>query len=406
MKNIKAFAALTGVLMLIVACNPFDRSSRSFVNLSLPGNGQSVAIRSDNMSIDIKYSGDILFNKEETAIEKISPGGYLDYRMNNKRLLAEAGANGDVVYNFYNDEDYQNENGTGKQFLVEAIAQMISQGMFIKGRMERLYQEGGVSLLLTEARKIKTDNIKIKYIEYILQSDSISQEEMRKTLNIIATTMGSDNDKKEILGKVPLDYLQDAVTATAFFTAVESINSDNDKATALRKLLKQPLPESAFKSLLSSAKTINSDNDKANLLKDVIHNDFFAGSGYNSLLGVINSIGADNDKANILKILIDKTIYPGEQFNSLLAVVNGIHADNDKAGVLKQLAGKDIGTVEGWISLINQTTSISSDNDKAGVLLEVSKKMPRDENTIAAYMKASRTISADNDYQRAVKPVK
>jgi hypothetical protein len=405
MKNVRALATLGAILIFSIACNPFDRSGRSFTNISYPRNEQRVVIRYDNTSLDIKYSGDIEFNDEETAIEKMSPGGYLDYRKNDKRLLAEAVAGGDVVYKFYNDEDYQTEEGSGRKFLAEAIGEMISQGLFINGRMERFFQEGGIPLLLTEVKRINADNVKRKYFEYMLQSDSVSQEDMTDISNAIAKMMTSDDDKRRILEKVPANYLKDSVTAAAYFAAIESINSDNDKANALRETLKEPLSEPAFKFLLKAAATINSDNDKANLLKDLVKNNVFPGENYDSLLGVIKTINSDNDKTNVLKALINKQIYPNEQFSRLLAVVSEISSDNDKANVFKKLAERNISKEEDWINLINEITSINSDNDKSDVLRSVSRNMPRSEKIIAAYMKSSRTISSEHDYQITVKSV-
>ncbi len=405
MRNIRVLAAIVIILIAAVACNPFDRSGRSFMNISFPGHESRVVIRSDNMSLDIKYSGDIVFNDEETAIERISPGGYLDYRKDNKRLLAEASANAGVVYTFYNNEDYPAGDGSGKKFLEEAIGEMISQGMFIEGRIERLYQEGGVPLLLAEAKRMKADNAKRKYLEYILQSDSVSNKEIKAVSNTVAKMMTSDDDKRRILEKVPIGYLSDSATAAAYFAALESIGSDNDKANALKKILKEPLPPLAFKSLFKAAVTINSDNDKANLLKDLIRNEMLSNDSYDGVTAVIGTINSDNDKANVLKALIEKQVYPGEQFDRLLTVIASINSDNDKAGVFKKLAEQQISNNEDWIHLINEITSISSDNDKANVLLTVSKGMPRNDNVLAAYMKASRTINSDHDYQRTVKSV-
>jgi hypothetical protein len=407
MNTSPVISSFTGIILLVctVSCNPFDRRGSSFINFSLPGNEQRVVIRDNETSLDIRYSGDIVFNDEETAIERMSANAYLDYRKNGRRLFATSSSNGNVVYEFSNDDRPVNGDDNGKRFLVEAIHEMIAQGMFIKGRMERLYQEGGVTLLMAELKRTKADHVKRTYIEYILQKDSISKEQVSDIATIIGNTFGSDDDKRKMLEKICYRYLSDSTTAAAYYAAINTINSDNDKANALRHTLKEPLSNSTFNQFVKVAGTINSDNDKANLLKDVIHNGIFPGESYNEILDAINAINSDNDKANVLKMLVEKEIFTGEPFNRLLEVIGKINSDNDKANVFKKLAAQNITHDEQWIAFINKTAGIFSDNDKANVLVEISRKMPKSESVAAAFMATSKTLNSESDYKRAVQSV-
>ncbi|MEO5997975.1 MAG: hypothetical protein ABIN89_14610 [Chitinophagaceae bacterium] len=427
------------ITLLVTACNPFSGRRHSLMSFSSSDKEQKIVVNSDNLSLEIIYSGEMEFNDDETAIKKMSPGGYLEYRKNGAKLLAETDSRGEIYYEFYNDGLPLDRDINGRKFLVLAIQDMIAYGVNVKGRVDRLYQQGGIPLVLEEAEKLKTDYVKKKYFEYMLRCDSVLPEEMTDIALKIETSIGSDNEKRQLLEKFPADYLSDTLTAQAYFLAVKSISSDYDKANTLKKIQQQQLSNQSIALVLQAASTINSDNDKANLLNDMIKkgtypaenvdglldvtatvNSEYEKAGvlktlmekvtikredFNKLLDVIGKISADNDKSNVLKILIKNQPFENEHFAKLLAVTSKINSDYEKADVFKKLAEQPIRLEENWVSLINEIPTISSDNDKANVLLQIARKMPRSEIIKSAYLSVSKTISSEHDYARTVKDV-
>jgi hypothetical protein len=75
-------------ILLSVACN-------------LGGGTRVVHINNGSESLKIEYRGEIFFNSERTAIDGISPGGYIKYRRNDNKFTAQPGDSGNITYKLY-----------------------------------------------------------------------------------------------------------------------------------------------------------------------------------------------------------------------------------------------------------------------------------------------------------------
>lgn len=113
MKSNKIFFLATLLLLLILTACHHHRRIRA------------VEVNNENSSLKIEYCGEILFNESETAIEEISPGGFVKYRKDGKRLIAKCRAGGEVYYSI-SDDDIPEENyddGT-RDFIVSAVKEI------------------------------------------------------------------------------------------------------------------------------------------------------------------------------------------------------------------------------------------------------------------------------------------
>jgi len=78
------------VLLLSAACNFHRRHTKT------------VRISDGNTDIKIEYCGDIAFADDGESIEAISPEGYIKYRDNDTRFVAESDEEGNINYKLYN----------------------------------------------------------------------------------------------------------------------------------------------------------------------------------------------------------------------------------------------------------------------------------------------------------------
>lgn len=75
-------------LLLSVACN-------------LGGHTRSVHTSDGKESLDIEYRGEVFFTTDGTAIDEISPGGFVKYKRNDNKIIAEPNDSGTVTYKIY-----------------------------------------------------------------------------------------------------------------------------------------------------------------------------------------------------------------------------------------------------------------------------------------------------------------
>ena len=110
-----------------------------------PGAAQesNMVISSGSSYEEIKYSGSIHFNDDETAIASISPNGYIIYEKNDHRLSVTSDKQGVLKYEIQKNIATVPLDSNGKKLVTEAISEMIAWGINADERMARLYSKGG-----------------------------------------------------------------------------------------------------------------------------------------------------------------------------------------------------------------------------------------------------------------------
>jgi hypothetical protein len=100
-------------VLLSVACN-------------LGSGTRVVRINNGSESLKIEYKGEVFFNADGTAIEEISPGGYIKYRKNNKEFTAQPIDSGNVTYKLYfGDKRLDLKDSAAKEFFRSAMQEIV-----------------------------------------------------------------------------------------------------------------------------------------------------------------------------------------------------------------------------------------------------------------------------------------
>jgi len=134
----------------------FDHANRVTITISTDGDYERM-----------RYEGRIRLTADETGIDSISPGGYIQYRHNDKRLEVETDEHGHIVYYIHNDGRQQSPDGDGRPIVEEALRQMIIYGFDGRERMYRLYQRGGDSALRQELDQLKSPGLADMYRKFL-----------------------------------------------------------------------------------------------------------------------------------------------------------------------------------------------------------------------------------------------
>lgn len=365
--------------------------------------GNSIVVKNDSDYLSINYLGEVRFSDDEKSIQSISLDGYLKFTKNDKELLAESNAHGEVRYELYVEgKKLSADNNNAKLFIAEAIKEMIANGFDAKGRLSRLYNNGGSEAVLNEVSVLKNDNVKSMYLDYLLSTNTLSDDELLETAEEISL-LAADFEKANLLKKHSALYWPNTGTCKAWIDAVNAIGSDFDKANALKSIIPQPMNNEQFTQVLNAITFIHADLEKANLLKQLIDKQTLDLERFDEILEAVDKISSNTDKANLLKQLVKTGIPDAESFDKLLDIVGHLGGDMDKATMLSYLTSKDIRSEQQWIALINATATISSNMDKSNLLVGISRRMPQSDGVKASFMNMAKTINSDMDYRRAVK---
>jgi hypothetical protein len=370
------------------------------------GNNEStIVISNGNYYEEIKYSGKIEFSDDEISVKSISPGGHIDFRQNDKKIIAESNKEGMISYRISDGDNKLPLDSNGKKFITEMVKEMISLGIDARERMERIYKNGGNRALINELANLKNDDVKRMYFEYILKSDSLSYIDLNVLTKKISSSFGSDNDKEQILKKITTERLNDSVIAYSYMQVVESFNDDYTKTYALKSIIAAPSAKELFPQIMKIISGFRDENEKTKLLKDIINKDWLNEEQINQVIDETGNFTDDMQKENLLVQLISKSSVPEKHFDKLLEQVSHLRDDNQKQNLFRKLIEKNNLSEQQWVAVINEVTNINGDFEKGNFLIWISQKLPKNENLKNAYIKAAKTINDDGQYGKALRAV-
>ncbi|HWB26193.1 MAG TPA: hypothetical protein VG738_11970 [Chitinophagaceae bacterium] len=397
MKNISLvclFIFITGAF----ACD--DGFTSSFSN----HNGRTtITVNDETGRLRLETRGEITFTDDEKEIKTISDDGYVKFKKNGNSISARPGTGDEIVYVVNDGSPRTVLSENEKLILARAIKEMINVGFDAKRREERLYSNGGANAVLDAVHNLRSDYVKRLYLEYLISGSSVTQNEITDVVRRIGNELNSDYDKSTLLQKIPVSYLQDEQTASAYLDAVSTINSDYEKDNCLKLIVDQPLTPDQYNYALTAIGNINSDYDKANVLKQLISHGVPSENNTNNFLIVTNNIGSDYEKANVLKALLVQGSPVGTSFTKFLDVTDGINSDYEKTEVYKKMATARITSEDDWVVLLKATEKINDDYEKSDAMITIAKYMPKSDRLKSAYMLSAKSITADYNYGQAIK---
>jgi hypothetical protein len=289
----------------------------------------TITIHNGDYYAQIKWSGKIDLNEDESSIRRIPPGGYLKFRENDAKLVAASNLKGEISYQLYDGHNDLPLNDSGNHFISACIRKMIGWGYNANGRAERINKKGGYKAIIAELPNLKMQNIKTPYLDLLLSNDSLNANEssavIRQTINGV-----TDADKENFLQRVTAERRKDSLVAKAWLDIVAGINADIQKV---------------------------------NLLSRLIETDSLSATVFDRIMEITAHFNADIDKQHIWYQLADRKELTEEQFIHLIDAAADQHADMDKSNLLIHLAQKMARTQKIKAAYLAAAKKINNDAD-------------------------------------------
>ncbi len=368
-------------------------------------NDSSIVISGDNFYEEIKYSGRIDFSDDETSFKSITPGGYINFRKNEDRVIAKSNKRGLITYELSEGDNKLTLDSNGRKLITEAVKEMIALGIDANQRMERIYKKGGNRALMNELGNLKNDNVKRMYFEHILKSDSLSSDDLSMLAKKVSTYFGSDQDKEDVLKRFTPEQLKDSATASAYLNTIGSFGDDYAKSNALKNIMVITVYKELFPQMMQIINTINDENQRNELLRNLVEKGQLDEQQTDEVIEAASHFNDDMQKENLLMRLISQSGIPAKHFDKLVGIISHFNDDNQKQNIYRKLVDQNNLSEEQWITLIGQTVNINGDFEKSSFLIQLTRKLPKSDNIREAYLKAAKTINDDSQYGRAVRAI-
>jgi len=289
----------------------------------------TMTIKNGDYYEQIKWSGKVVLSEDENSITYIPPGGYLKFRENDARMIAESNLKGEIAYQLYDGYNNLPLNDSGKRFISACIKKMIAAGFYTNGRAERINKKGGYRALIAELPNVQMQNGKTPYLDLIFSNDTLTGSELSNVIRQISNTV-NDADKESLLTRITTARRKDSLVSMAYLDVVAGINEDVQKV---------------------------------NLLSRLIETDSLSAAVFNRIMDITAHFNADIDKQHIYYQLADKTYLSEEQFVQIINVAANQHADIDKSNLLIHLAQKMPRTEKTRAAYLAAAKKINNDAD-------------------------------------------
>jgi hypothetical protein len=232
----------------------------------------TMTIKSDNLDVEMKWSGQVVLTDDGLAIASIRPGGYLKFKENDKKLTAKSNLQGEISYELYDGEQNLPLNDSGRRFLRGMLNDLVNLGFDAEGRVARLYKKGGKQALLAtlaEPSKDHSDIVRGPCLKLLIKNDSLNLQDWAMVLGSIRG-IDDDGQKRDFLNQFPKAALKDSGLARSWLGTVDSIPSDWPKKDLYKKMIDIGSGnEQVWISLIHSAAHLTDEGDKGELLVDI-----------------------------------------------------------------------------------------------------------------------------------------
>jgi len=283
----------------------------------------------------VKWSGKIVLSEDESAIASISPGGYLKFRENDAKLVAESNLQGEIAYTLYDGDATLSLYDSGKHFISACIKKMIAWGFYAGGRAERINKKGGYRALIAELPNLKMENIKGPYLDLLFNNDSLNKEALAVVIKQTAASV-SDIDKENFLKRTTAAQRKDSLISAACLDIIADINADIQKVNLLSLFIKQDsLTVYVFDRIMDIGSRLNADIDKQNIYNRLAERTDLTEEQWIQMIDAAAEQHADIDKSNLLLRIANKMPRTEKTKAAYLAAAKKINDDASYGRVVK-----------------------------------------------------------------------
>lgn len=350
-------------------------------------------------SFDVEYRGEIEVNATDTDITSISPGGYFEVSkttFGSKRSIVIEPSGGKLVKEYYEGRSKVNWEPEGRKWLEEILPDLVrNTGIAAKSRINRYFNQGGVSAVLNEVSRLESSYVQSIYGKLLFQKPGLTDNDLVTALSQLSRDISSSYYLSQLLEDTSDKFLNKESTREAYFDAVARIDSDYYKSEVLKKAFKGNAPSDAVMSkIMYATSDIGSDYYQSEVLSELLSMRNLSPNALNEIIKATSNIGSDYYQSQVLSKAMKKDGLSEEAYNSLIENIAEIGSDYYMSQVFSDMLDKQMQekTLTNMVKLLNR--NMSSDYYLSSVLSKMMREQKIGENTMEALAEAIGDMSS------------
>lgn len=295
-------ALLVTTLSTLVACLYF-----TIVRPAADRTGQKhIVISSDHQREEIIYKGVIRLNKEETAFDSMSAGGYMRYETNDNRLEVKRDREGNWVYRLNTVRVDMASNPSARAVYANAVREMVAYGFDAGPRLEHIYRSGGQEAVLAAVDSLQNDQIKALYLEKLLSAGHLPDTVLVRVVHHIGGLFSS-GQRTQFLLKLSPDQLSDTTVLDQWLNVAGKLFAPAEKKQALEHIAGHNiLSGNTFDEVMDIIREMPSDWEKSDLAMMLMPHDVHTEVQWVTLIDMASKLRAEHDRRTLLAYIGDR----------------------------------------------------------------------------------------------------
>lgn len=362
--------------------------------------------------VEAKLTGDIVFNQQETKIEKFPKNSYLDIRIeqndeDEKRLRISRKDSADITFQYYVDGDKQQYNSAAQQWFASILPEFFrTTGLNAEERVNRIHKVGSDSAVLDEIELIVSDFVQARYMKTLFEISQLDSNDFERALKL-STNIQSDFELAGVLKEGISSQKLPSEMWELLFEVSTTIQSDVELANVLKQAVGRLSDSSeAQKYFFDAANSIQSDFEMKNLFVYFLSNQSVSQEFLLKMFDAAKEIQSDFELAELLKNANKQVISDEKVFDAYLKLSESISSDFEMRRALEGLVKENLSD-DNLLQLIDLAVKyISSDAELARFLSDIIESKELTKELKGALYQAADSLSSSHERDRVTRKLR
>jgi hypothetical protein len=344
MKSVSISKFLAGLFFVLLILPATAQEASTTVKVSeSPGKTSRYKTSFGVYDFNIEYRGKIEISDDDKDITGLSSDGYVEISKavfgSKRTIIIEPSGDGKVRKEYFEGRQKKQWEPDGRQWLTEILPGIVrSTALGAESRINRFYNKGGVSAVMTEISRLEGDYVRYQYGKLLFEKP-INDNELPAIIKGLSDEIKSDY-YLSTLYKQNIDKLLSTQHSTdAFFYGTHNISSDYYKAVLLKEALKKhSTTTTQTKVILQSAKSINSDYYLSTVLTALLDQETVKTDELSEMISASTQISSDYYRSVVLNKVLKMRNTSAQTLKNIADAAGDIKSDYYKSTVFTAMA--------------------------------------------------------------------
>lgn len=366
--------------------------------------GTRIVKNSPSHSLDIRLSGQMRFNADQTALESLSQGRLLiderreGWHRRAEFLPGEAGQAPRLIYSL--DGKEQTPDAEGQAWLRDRVA---LAGETIEGsekRVRSLMAQGGVARVLADIQAPALEDHRRRNRAEALLKQGKHSDSTLQTLIQVSSGIDSDFERRQLLQTLIEGQALSPALQAELLNSLNNLSSDFERRQVLESLAPRLSPDTAtLQAWVQAAQGMDSDFEKRSAIVELIERQ---GSLPSLAAALQASLSLDSDFEHRIALeavaqKLPRQVALDAQAEAALRAYSEsarrIDSDFERRIALSALLDAGVHQKAALLGVLDAARSIDSDFERAELLSALAAHLPADAELVARYRQAARGLS-------------